>query len=404
MDIFVARQPIFNRNNKVVAYELLFRNGQNNFYNNTNGDEATLSVIANSFYTFDFKNITDNKKAFINFTEELIKGEIATILPREYAVIEILENIEPTDEFIAACKRLKKKGFTLALDDFIFDNKYIKLVELADIIKIDFKITKGYERKKILELKKINSKLKFLAEKVENKEEYDEALELGYSYFQGYYFSKPIVLSTKNIPTNKDTALKILKLINKEDFNFNDLEKLIMKDLGLSYKLIKLLNSSAYYIKNKVSSIKYAITFFGKKEIVKWLYVVLLNDLKENNANELIKVSLQRAKLCEFICNMSEYKEEVYSAYMVGLFSVMDVILSCPIEVIIKELYIGDEIKEGLIEKNNHLNKILKLAISYEKGQWENVMLCAKEIEIDENKLSEAYLESIKWTDATLCM
>lgn len=402
MDIFVARQPIFNIKNEVVAYELLFRNGQNNFYDSTNGDEATLNVIANSFYAFDFKTVTDNKKAFINFTQELIKEEIATILPKENVVIEILENIEPTSELIAACKRLKEKGFTLALDDFIFDNKYIKLVELADIIKIDFKITKGYERKKILELKRINNKIKFLAEKVENKEEYNEALELGYSYFQGYYFSKPVVLSTKNIPTNKDTGLKILKLINKDDFDFNHLEELIMKDLGLSYKIIKLINSPAYYLKNKVKSIKYAITLLGKKEIIKWLYVVLLNDLKGNNTNELVKVSLQRAKLCEFICGMSRRKEEIYSAYMVGLFSVMDAILNCPIEVILKELYIADEIKEGLIEEKNYLNKILKLVISYEKGQWENVMFYVKEMQIDEIKLVEAYLESIKWADEVL--
>ncbi|GEP66407.1 diguanylate phosphodiesterase [Clostridium beijerinckii] len=399
MDIFVARQPIFNRKNEVVAYELLFRNGQNNFYNNTNGDEATLKVIANTFYTFDFKDITDNKKAFINFTEELIKKEIATILPKEYVVIEILENIEPNDEIVDACKRLKKRGFILALDDFVFHTKYIKLIEIADIIKIDFKITTGGERKKVFELKKINNKIKFLAEKVENKEEYDEALKLGYSYFQGYYFSKPIVLSRKNIPTNKDTAIKILKLINKDDFDFNKLEELIIKDLGLSYKIIKLINSSAYCLKNEVRSIKYAIALLGRKEIIKWLYVVLLNDLKENNTDELIKVSLQRAKLCELICNMSEYKNNVYSAYMVGLFSVMDAILNCSIEVILKELYIDDEIKEGLIEKDNYLNKILKLAINYEKGQWENVEFYTKEIGANDNKLAEAYIDAIKWAD-----
>ena len=298
----------------------------------------------------------------------MIKKEIATILPKEYVVIEILENIEPNDE-------------------------------IADIIKIDFKITTGDERKKVFELKKINNKIKFLAEKVENKEEYDEALKLGYSYFQGYYFSKPIVLSRKNIPTNKDTAIKILKLINKDDFDFNKLEELIIKDLGLSYKIIKLINSSAYCLKNEVRSIKYAIALLGRKEIIKWLYVVLLNDLKENNTDELIKVSLQRAKLCELICNMSEYKNNVYSAYMVGLFSVMDAILNCSIEVILKELYIDDEIKEGLTEKGDFLNKILKLAINYEKGQWENVEFYTKEIGVNDNNLAEAYIDAIKWAD-----
>jgi len=402
MDIFLARQPIFDRSNKVIAYELLFRNGYENFCSNADGDEATLNVIVNSFYIFGIKNITNDKKVFINFTEELIKKEIATLLSSEQVVVEILENIEPTEEIVVACKKLKQKGYTLALDDFVFDEKYMNLIKLIDIIKVDFKITKGYERKKLFELLKINNKIKFLAEKVENKEEYNEAVKMGYTYFQGYYFSKPVVLSRKSICANKNIALKILKLLNKEEFSFCDLEVLIMKDLGLSYKLMKLINSSVYYLRNKVSSIRQAITFLGEIELTKWLYVVLLNDLNGNNTNELIRVSLQRAKLCESICGMSIYKEKKFSAYMTGLFSVIDAILNCPIKVIINDLCIVDEVRDGLLEEMNHLNTILKLVINYEKGQWENVGIYADIIGIDASKISRAYIESLKWADNIL--
>jgi len=402
MDIFLARQPIFDRSNKVIAYELLFRNGYENFCSNADGDEATLNVIVNSFYIFGIKNITNDKKVFINFTEELIKKEIATLLSSEQVVVEILENIEPTEEIVVACKKLKQKGYTLALDDFVFDEKYMNLIKLIDIIKVDFKITKGYERKKLFELLKINNKIKFLAEKVENKEEYNEAVKMGYTYFQGYYFSKPVVLSRKSICANKNIALKILKLLNKEEFSFCDLEVLIMKDLGLSYKLMKLINSSVYYLRNKVGSIRQAITFLGEIELTKWLYVVLLNDLNGNNTNELIRVSLQRAKLCESICGMSIYKEKKFSAYMTGLFSVIDAILNCPIKVIINDLCIVDEVRDGLLEEMNHLNTILKLVINYEKGQWENVGIYADIIGIDASKISRAYIESLKWADNIL--
>ena len=402
MDVFLARQPIFDRSNKVIAYELLFRNGYENFCSNVDGDEATLNVIVNSFYIFGIKNITNDKKVFINFTEELIKKEIATLLSSEQVVVEILENIEPTEEIVVACKKLKQKGYTLALDDFVFDEKYMNLIKLIDIIKVDFKITKGYERKKLFELLKINNKIKFLAEKVENKEEYNEAVKMGYTYFQGYYFSKPVVLSRKSICANKNIALKILKLLNKEEFSFCDLEVLIMKDLGLSYKLMKLINSSVYYLRNKVSSIRQAITFLGEIELTKWLYVVLLNDLNGNNTNELIRVSLQRAKLCESICGMSIYKEKKFSAYMTGLFSVIDAILNCPIKVIINDLCIVDEVRDGLLEEMNHLNTILKLVINYEKGQWENVGIYADIIGIDASKISRAYIESLKWADNIL--
>lgn len=399
MHIFLARQPIFDTKKNVIAYELLFRNGQENAYNGVDGNEATLKVIANSFYEFEFKSVSGDRRVFINFTEKLITEEIATILPKDDVVIEILENIEPTEEILNACKKLKARGFTLALDDFVFDKKYTELIKLIDIIKVDFMISKGIERKKIFDLLKINKNIKFLAEKVETIEEYNEALALGYSYFQGYYFSKPVIMSANSISSNKYTALEILKLVNQKDFEFSKLESLILKDVALSYKLIKILKSSAYCVKNEINSIKYAITFLGEKEIVKWLYVVLLNDLKGESTNELIKVSLQRARFCELICNSNNYNQKSFSAYIVGLFSVMDAILNCPMEVIIKDLYISEEVKDGLTKEGNIINSILKLAISYEKGDWEETGEYAKKLNVDINSIPEIYLETLKWTD-----
>ena len=399
MHIFLARQPIFDRDKNVIAYELLFRNGHDNVYDGVDGNEATMKVIANSFYEFEFKSVSDEKKVFINFTEKLITEEIATILPSNEVVIEILETIEPTDEVINACKKLKTRGFVLALDDFVFNKKYIELIKLIDIIKVDFMISKGEERRKIFDVLNINKKIKFLAEKVETIDEYNEALNLGYSYFQGYYFSKPIIISAQSIPSNKHTALEIFKLVNTKDFEFSKLEALILKDVGLSYKLTKILKSSAYCVKSEIHSIKYAITFLGQKEIVKWLYVVLLNDLKGENTNELIKVSLQRARFCELICNTNGYNGKAFSAYMTGLFSVMDAILNCSMEVIIKDLYISDEVKDGLTKEGNIINSILKFSVSYGKGDWEEAMEYAEKLNLDMDKIPEIYLETLKWAD-----
>lgn len=403
MHIFMARQPIFDKNNNVVAYELLFRNGCENVYDNVDGDEATLNVIANLFYEFNFKIVTDNKKAFVNFTEKLIKEEVAAILPQKHVVIEMLESIEPTDEIINACKDLKKHGFILALDDFTIDDKYNKLVEIIDIIKVDFITTKGYDRKKVFNLLKTNKKIKFLAEKVETFEEYNEAMNYGYTYFQGYYFSKPVILSTKSVSTSKSTALKILKSINDKNINFNYLEALILKDPVLSYKLIKLINSSMYYIKHKVDSIKYALTFFGEREMIKWLHIVLLNDLKGNNPPELVKISLERAKFCELICEISEYKEKAFLAYMTGLFSVMDAILNCSMDTVMKDIYLCDEMKEALTGKENILNTILKLSVDFGRGDWKEAEVNANKINIDINKIPDMYLKVLNWVDNVVC-
>lgn len=399
MKSFIARQPIFDLRNNVIAYELLFRNGYENSYMDINGDEATLAVIANSFYEFNLKTVSNNKMVFINFTEKLIKDEIATILPSEYVVIEILESVEPTEEIIKKCKKLKEKGFLLALDDFRFNKKYISLLEIVDIIKVDFLITKGIERKNIFKLLEINNKLEFLAEKVENIEEFNEAVGLGYKYFQGYYFSKPKILSQECIKSNKKTALKILKLVNSKDFDFNDLEKLILEDVVISYKLSKLIKSSCYCLKSRNYSIKNAIVFLGEKEIIKWLNIILINDLKGNNSNELIKVSLQRARFCESICNGTVYKEKVFLAYMTGLFSVMDALLNCSMESFVKDIYLHEEIKDALIGKENDLNCILKLAININRGNWEEAEFYANKINVNIIELSDTYFEILKWVD-----
>jgi EAL and modified HD-GYP domain-containing signal transduction protein len=397
--LFFARQPIFDKNNNVIAYELLYRNGYENSYTGTNDDEATISVIINSFYSLDLKTISDNKVVFINFTENLIKQKITTILPSEYVVIEILETVEPTKEVLFVCKKIKDNGFTLALDDFIFDKKFTELIELSDIIKVDFKKTKGYDRKKIFETLKINKRIKFLAEKIETIDEFKEAIQLGYTYFQGYYFSKPIIISTKAIPSNKHNTLEILELISKKEIDFNKLEELILKDIGLSYKIMKLINSSSYYLKSKVNSIRHGITFLGEKEIVKWLYVILLNDLNESNSQEIINLSLLRAKFSENICNLTKDNDKTFFSYITGLFSVMDAILNCSMEVITRELYLPDEVKAALNGETNILKVILELVINYEKGEWGNVVICSEKLEIKTSQIAEAYFNSLKWLE-----
>lgn len=397
MENFIARQPIFNRKNEVFAYELLFRNSHINEYVGIDGDDSTRNVISNAFYSFGIKNITNGKKAFINFTENLIKEGVATILPSDYLVIEILEDVEPTEEIINACKILKEKGYILALDDFIFHNKYKELIKLADIIKIDFSITKGEERKNIVKRLKCNNQIKFLAEKVETIEEYNEALSYGYEYFQGYYFSKPRILFSKAINTNKHIALKILNKINKNEIDFDEIESLILKDLGLSYKLLKLINSAYIGIRYKTNNIRYALTFLGEKEIIKWFYVVLLNDLKQDNPEELINLGLLRAKFCENICNNSKHKNQGFLAYITGMFSVMEAILNMPIDSIVQELYLPEEVKDALISKNNSLSDILTLVICYEKGDWNKVLDLAEQLAINPDIITRTYLDSLEW-------
>ena len=396
MDIFVARQPIFDTNNKSIAYELLFRNSLENKYTGQDGDKDTLEVINNTFFTLGLTNVIAGKKAFINLNESLLKADFITALPPQHVVIEILETVEPTAEVIARCKELKSKGYTLALDDFIFSLKYKKLLDIVDIIKIDFTLTIGEERKQVFELVK-NKNIKFLAEKVETKEEYLEAISYGYTYFQGYFFSKPEILTGKDIPLNKMIYLRLIKELNSKEFHVDKLEQLIIKDVSITYKLLKMINSSAFGIKNKVTSMKLAIAMLGEKEMVKWLYMLVVRGISLDKPEELITLSLERAKFCEQIAILSNNSHLAFDAYLTGMLSTMDSILNLPIEKILDELSVAEDVKVALTKESNTLGIIYRLVKSYEKGYWNKVITLCDQLNITKSDIIRTYFNVLVW-------
>lgn len=396
MDIFIARQPVFDAKNRTIGYELLFRSGNNNIYDSKDGDNATLDVLKNSFYILGIDKVIEGKKAFINFTEKLLKEDILSVLPPDKVIVEILEDINPSEEIVSICKNLKKKGYLLALDDFIFHPNYKDILKYIDIIKVDFRITKGIERKNII--KRINSsKIKFLAEKVETVEEFNEAISYGYSYFQGYYFSKPIIMADKDIPKNKYTSLKILNYLNEGNVDFDKLEKLILGDVSISYKVLKLMNSSAFGFKGKISSVKQAISLIGETEARKWLYIVLMADISNDKPTEVLIYALVRAKFSEIIANTLGNNHNSYYAYLTGMFSLLDTILDKPLEEILSEMYIPNEVKGALLREKNYLKDILDLTISYEKCQWDDVIVNSNRLGIECGEVTNAYIQSVKW-------
>lgn len=397
MDIFFARQPIFNRKNIVVAYELLYRNSKENVYSDSDGDKATLELIHNCFLTIGIENITFGKKAFINFTENLMKQEAIQFIPHsDLVTIEILENVRPSDEVICACKNLKRQGYKLALDDFVFDNKFTELMELADIIKVDFTITKGIERRLVIE--RINSKkVIFLAEKVETLEEFEQAKAYGYTYFQGYYFSKPLVLSGKDIPVQKLYGLRVLQEINSKNANVETLEKLILRDVSLVYKVLKLMNSTSFGFRNKVKSIKQAIVILGEDETIKWLYLFVVRSMGENKPNELVAIALMRAKFAELIVMKTEYSGKSMNAYFTGILSTIDAILDRPMNEIVDELSLPEEVSKTLKGETCFINSVISLVYAYERGEWDKVNIISKGLNIAASEIPDIYYETLKW-------
>lgn len=401
MNHYVARQPIFDPNLEVFAYELLYRSGLSNGYSNPDGDQATTEVITNSLLSIGLDTLTRGKKAFINFTRNLLLNEMATFLPNELAVVEILEDIEPDEEILAVCKTLKKMGYLLALDDFVYSHKFIPLIEMADIIKVDFKETDAEERKAII--KRIGkNKIKFLAEKVETTEDFTHALEMGYSYFQGYFFSRPIIVSGRDIPSNKLIYLQLLKELHSQEFDFDHIEGLFKKDVSLSYKLLKFINSANFSFRTEINSIKQALIMLGKKGISKWLSLVALKGIGEDKPDELLVTAICRAIFCELIASKVGLANQRSDLFLMGMFSLIDAFLDQPLSTILTELPISKEIKNALLGEQSLFQAVYQLVLFYEKGDWENLHEMTVQLGLDEAEVIGFYIESLEMANRML--
>ena len=333
MNVFVARQPIFNRGEQSVAYELLYRKSEINSYNHIDGDEATADVIINGFFNIGVEELSEGKRCFINFTENLLNLKLPTYFEPKSIVVEILEDIPINNKLVSICQELKELGYTIALDDFAIQESYELLPELLkyiDIIKIDFLQTPLYDRRRMITRYK-SHQVAFLAEKVETREEFEIALKDGFDLFQGYFFSKPDVLSTQDIPAYFQTHYQISEELSKQEPNINDIASKIEQDVALSYKLLRLINTAAFFTRNKINSIKHALVFIGLKEFKKWINVLTIKQIdheKNTGQEEVIKLSLIRAHLCEQL-SQKIGKTESSPYLLAGMFSLIDNLLHC---------------------------------------------------------------------------
>ncbi|MCT4618598.1 MAG: HDOD domain-containing protein [Marinisporobacter sp.] len=398
MEVFVARQPIFNSNKEVIAYELLYRDSNKNFFNNNIGaSKATSILIANSYFSIGIEKLIGKHKAFINFNKNLIERDIPMIFDKDTIVIEILEDVIPDKKFINTLKKLKELGYTIALDDFTYNYSYDDIVELCDIIKVDFLQNTKEEVYRIIQ-KWDNKDRKFLAEKIETDEMFHYAKKIGYDYFQGYFFDRPVIIKGKRLKGNKIQYLRIMEELNKDSPSYNNITKIIEYDINLTYKILKLVNSK-FTLSHEIQSIKHALTLMGLKEIQVWVTLVMIQDIKNMEKNEILKTSLIRSKLGQLLAENSIHKKKNNEAMLMGLISVIDILLEESMEKILSKLPISTDIKNPLMGKESPLSDIYKIIINYEKASWEELSEYAKKIEIDIEKLPDQYFKAVQWAE-----
>jgi EAL and modified HD-GYP domain-containing signal transduction protein len=404
MDALVARQAIFDRDRRVYGYELLFRSdAARNEFDGTEGSLATKQVLANSLLVIGLDNLVGTKKAFINFGRgPLLQGWHAS-LPRGSTVIEVLESVEPDAEVLDACRNLRKQGYQIALDDFVFRPECECLLEVADLIKIEIQSMSRPDQQSLVHSSKARG-LQMLAEKVETYEEFEWARQAGYDYFQGYFFARPVVVRGRQIPAAKVHCLRLLQETQRPELDFDRLERLILEDVSLSYQLLRYVNSPLFALTSSIRSIRQALMFFGETELRKWIVLATLARTAEDKPSELIRHSLVRARFCESVARLANNGTE-QSAFLTGLFSLLDALIDQPLEESLSAMCIAPEIAavlSGQAGENDPLAGVYHLARAYEVAEWQRVEDLARQLGVPAASLGEEYCAAAGWASQVL--
>ncbi len=403
MKKFVARQPIFDPHQKVYAYELLFRSGMDNFFDASDPDQASTSVIVDSLLLMGMEKLTGGDRAFINCTRNVLIKGYAALLPKDKVVVEILESVEPDDEVVGACLRLKRAGFMLALDDFIYEERLEPLIPLIDFVKIDFRETTEMDRRALVE--KLSPRgIKMVAEKVETRSELHQASEMGYTYFQGYFFNKPEIIVAKDIPGYKLNYLRVLQAVNQPEINLVELENIIKLEASLTYKLLRYLNSAFFGFRTEIRSIHHALALLGEEELKKWASLIAMAAMGADKPPELVVSVIVRAVFCESLAPRIGMMNRSNDLFLLGMMSLIDAVLDRPLPEILEKMPISHEIKEALLGGENRFRDVYETVLAYEAADWPEFAEKARKLNLDEETVPDLYLKSVEWAKNTFHM
>jgi EAL and modified HD-GYP domain-containing signal transduction protein len=401
MQAFVARQPILDRRGRLFAYELLFRSGPRNTFSALDGQQATGKVISDSLSLFGGREFTRGRRAFINFPQEMLVKGYPRLLPKDWVAVEVLETVEPTPEVLESLAALKAEGYYLVLDDFAYHPRFQALLELADLVKVDL-LAQDENALKDLVARLKPYGMALLAEKVETPQQFRLCQELGFSYFQGYFFSRPEVVAGRELPPQKLAQLQLLREINLPELSIGDLERIIKQDLSLSYKLLSYINSAGFGLLQKVTSIRQAMTLLGQQNLRLWASLLVLGGLAADKPDELIVSSILRARFCESLARHVKLPSQSSDYFLLGLFSQIDAIMDRPLAEAIAPLPLVEDIRAALLGQHVPLRLVLETALAYERGDWEGLALAAPVLGLNQEVLPALYAEALAWAQNAL--
>ncbi|MGA8043933.1 MAG: HDOD domain-containing protein [Terracidiphilus sp.] len=393
---YVARQPILDASGEVHAYELLFRSGPESVFRGDK-DQATRTMLDNTVI-FGMETLTGGLPAFVNCTLDSLTGKLVELFPPRLTVLEILETVEPSPALFAACHKLKSFGYQLALDDFVWAPRYDPLLELADYVKVDFTLSGPAERKELF--RRVKRPVTFLAEKIETQEQYKEALKEGFTLFQGYYFCRPTLLRSHKIPANDRAYLELLKLLQEQPLDLAKVSQIVKHDAALTYRLLRLVNSPLYAVRQQVSSIRSAIRAVGEDAFRHLASLAITSEFTSGQTSELMRMALVRARFCELVaghCALDPTEQ-----YLLGMFSLLPAMLRIAMSEIVPSLPLRPEICDALLGTNNHERCPLGWIEAWEQADWSRCDSMARHSGVDADHLARCAKDAVAWANKTL--
>lgn len=391
MSAMIGRQPIYNHTMGVFAYELLFRSADKTI-GDMDPDQATAQVLSHSVINFGLDNLVGRSKAALNVTDAFLSQIPNLPLIPEQIVLDLPAFIKPDQELLKNLKVLSKSGFTLSIEGVQHFEQIKPLLPLADILRIDVHVVPREKLEKLINVFSRYRNLAFQALKVETLEEYTYYRDLGFKYCQGYFLSKPRLYVSKDLPANKLVILNLLAAVNNPNADVDDIASHINQDVSLSYKLLKLINSPFFGLKNKVESIQQALVMLGRTELRSWASLTALSNINDKPI-AAIELALIRAKMCELLAEKTRQKPESY--FIVGMFSALELLMDQPLSRLLISLPLSDSVKAAILRQEGHMGAALACALAYESNDWEKIRFDS----VSKWDLVDCYLAAINWAD-----
>lgn len=390
---FVARQPILTGDEKTFGYELLFRDGIEDYFRNPDSEAASRNTLDTSLL-MGLDVLSDGRRAFINCTRDILLKDYITLLPPAQTGVEVLETVPADDLVRAACQRLKEAGYLIALDDFGVDDPREPLVGIADVIKVDMRATSLQDAAAMVK-RYSPKKCQLLAEKVETREEFVAAKKAGFVYFQGYFFRRPELMQAREIPANRANYLRLLQAISRPELDPRELEDAIKHEASLCYRLLRYLNSPVFGFTAQIKSIRHALAILGEREVRRWLRLVVTLSATQNKPSDLVLSALVRARFGELLAPKIKHGES--DLFLVGLLSLMDAILEVNMGLVLEGISLDKESRAVLLGEPSILSAFYRLMLAQEAGDWQIVTSTNAELHLSDSFVAESHWQAMQW-------